>query len=175
MEVLKLGELAFEPLSEAHFPLLLRWLNSPHVAEVWDGAKTLGEARSKYEEKIASDWQRALIVSRLGERFGYIQSYQAARAGAAWWPHEPETTVGIDQFVGEAHLLGKGLGTAMVREFSDWLLRQPGVEKVITDPRPGNARAIACFRKAGFNDVRVIATPDGPALLMEKRARHAEG
>ena len=170
MAVLKLGELAFEPLSEADFPLLLRWLNSPHVAEVWDGAKTLAEVRSKYRDKIASDWQRAFIVSTIGERFGYIQSYRAARVGADWWPHEPETTVGIDQFIGETHLLGKGLGTSMVREFSDWLLRHPKTERVITDPSLRNERAIACYRKAGFKDVRVVTTPDGPALLMEKRA-----
>jgi RimJ/RimL family protein N-acetyltransferase len=35
-----------------------------------------------------------------------------------------------------------------------------------TDPSPDNARAIACYRKAGFRDIGVIATPDGPALLM---------
>ena len=78
--------------------------------------------------------------------------------------------MGIDQFIGDAQSLGKGLGTAMVKEFSDWLLQQLNTAKVITDPSPSNTRAVACYRKAGFKDVGVVTTPDGTALLMEKKA-----
>lgn len=168
MATIRLNDLLFEPLSEADFPLLHEWINAPHVAEQWGGAKSLEEVRSKYREKIALDWQQAFIVSKSGERFGYIQSYRVSRAGENWWPNEPETTVGIDQFIGRADWLGRGLGISMVREFSDWLLRQPNTTKVITDPSPRNARAISCYRAAGFNEVGVVTTPDGAALLMQK-------
>jgi len=170
MEVIRLDDLVFEPLSEADFPLLHKWLNSPHVADRWDGAKSLEEVHSKYQDKISSDWQQAFIVSKNSSRFGYIQSYRSSHAGENWWPNEPETTVGIDQFIGDAQSLGKGLGTAMVKEFSDWLLQQLNTAKVITDPSPSNTRAVACYRKAGFKDVGVVTTPDGTALLMEKKA-----
>jgi RimJ/RimL family protein N-acetyltransferase len=170
MTAIRLNNLVFEPLRDSDFPLLYEWLNSPHVADQWDGAKSLEEVRFKYQDKIASDWQQAFIVSTHGSRFGYIQSYRASCAGENWWPNEPETTVGIDQFIGDGSSLGKGLGTSMVREFSNWLLRQPNTTKVITDPSPNNLRAIACYRKAGFKEFGVVTTPDGPALLMEKRA-----
>jgi aminoglycoside 6'-N-acetyltransferase-1b len=164
------NDLVFVPLTEEDFPRLLEWLNSPHVAEQWDGAKSLEEVQLKYRDKLASDWQQVFIVSKNGERFGYIQSYRANRAGQDWWPGEPDTTVGIDQFIGDKQMLGKGLGTSMVREFSDWLLTQPNTLKVITDPSPTNSRAIACYRKAGFKDVGVVDTPEGQALLMAKGA-----
>lgn len=168
MQKIHRKDLTFEPLKEADFPLLFEWLNSPHVAEQWDGVKSIEEVQAKYREKLASDWQQVFIVSRSGKQFGYIQSYRATRAGANWWPGEADTTVGIDQFIGDAQLLGRGIGTSMVREFSDWLLSQPNIRKVIVDPSPTNSRAIACYRKAGFKDVGVVDTPEGQALLMEK-------
>ena len=170
MQVIHRRDLTFEPLKEADFPLLFDWLNSPHIVEQWDGAKSLEEVQIKYRDKLALDWHQMFIVSKNGKKFGYIQSYRATRAGQHWWPSEPETTVGIDQFIGDDQLLGKGLGTSMVKEFSDWLLTQPNTKKVITDPSPTNSRAIRCYRKAGFKDVGVVDTPEGPALLMEKSA-----
>lgn len=90
--------------------------------------------------------------------------------GNGWWPNEPETTVGIDQVVGDPKFLHRGLGTLMVREFSNWLLSQHENETVITDPKPENMKAIQCYQRAGFNDVGLIDTPDGRVVLMEKRA-----
>ena len=37
---------------------------------------------------------------------------------------------------------------------------------MITDPDPGNARAIRAYEKAGFRKERLVDTPNGPALLM---------
>ncbi len=74
--------------------------------------------------------------------------------------------VGIDQFIGVAERLDKGLGTRMVRDFCAFLLRDLRVQRIQTDPDPQNTRAIATYRKAGFVDVGLVTTPDGPALLM---------
>ena len=168
MQSISLGRLLFEPITASDFVLIHRWLRTPHVAERWDGHTSLEDVVERFGDKINSTWQAAYIVSAAGQRVGYIQSYRAWRAGPGWWPGVGESTVGIDQFIGEAALLGKGLGTEMVREFSNWLLTHPDTERIITDPDPGNDRAIRCYRKAGFRDVRVVETPDGPALLMEK-------
>ncbi len=166
---IRLGDLFLEPLTEAHFPLLHRWLNTPHVMSQWDGACTLQEVQTKYGGKISSDSLHAYIVSQNSVPFGYIQVYRAAKSGNGWWANEPLSTVGIDQFIGEAEFLGKGLGTALVQKFSDWLLQQPNNARVITDPKPDNTRAIQCYRNAGFIEVGLTQTPDGAVLLMEKR------
>ena len=39
-----------------------------------------------------------------------------------------------------------------------------------TDPDPRNARAIRAYEKAGFHSDRLVATPDGRALLMVRDA-----
>jgi aminoglycoside 6'-N-acetyltransferase-1b/aminoglycoside 6'-N-acetyltransferase-2 len=49
----------------------------------------------------------------------------------------------------------------VARLFSD-----PAVTAVQTDPAPHNARAIRCYEKAGFRQIRQIITPDGPAVYM---------
>lgn len=164
--------LNFESVTDEHIDLLHTWLNTPHVSKVWDGPQSIEAVRSKYRDKMKSDWQHMYIVSTNGRPFGYIQSYRAARVGEGWWSDATETTVGIDQFVGEPDFLGKGLGTKMVKEFSDWLLQQSDVTTIITDPDPTNFRAISCYRKAGFKEIGKVDTPDGTALLMKKQASY---
>ena len=84
-----------------------------------------------------------------------------------WWLDEHDPGVwGIDQFIAEPTLLGRGFGTAMVRAFVARLFENPAVTRVQTDPSPGNARAIRCYEKAGVRAVGEVDTPDGPALLM---------
>jgi aminoglycoside 6'-N-acetyltransferase len=36
----------------------------------------------------------------------------------------------------------------------------------VTDPDPGNGRAVRAYEKAGFEREGLVDTPDGPALLM---------
>src|SRR5262245_60070839 len=102
-----------------------------------------------------------------GRQIGFIQSYVAMNSGAGWWPAERDPgTRGIDQFLADEADLGRGLGSAMVRAFTDRLLAQPDVTRVQTDPSPANSRAIRCYEKAGFESRGVVDTPDGLALLM---------
>jgi RimJ/RimL family protein N-acetyltransferase len=56
----------------------------------------------------------------------------------------------------------------MVRAFVAKLFDDPAVTRVQVDPFPSNGRAIRCYEKAGFQRVREIVTPDGPALLMHR-------
>jgi RimJ/RimL family protein N-acetyltransferase len=98
---------------------------------------------------------------------GYAQSYVAMGSGDGWWDDVTDPGVrGIDQSIADPELLGKGVGTAMVRALVERLFRDPAVTQVQTDPSPDNLRAIRCYQKAGFRIVRNVTTPDGPALYM---------
>ena len=169
MSLLELDDFSFHPLKEGDFLLLFSWLQSPHMRGLWDDVQSLADVRRQFQDKIGSATQNAYIVYLGGQAFAYVQSYQASSAGAGWWPGESSTTVGIDQFIGVSSFLGRGIGTRMVRVFSDWILSRGEVLKVITDPKPGNQRAIRCYRNAGFQEVGLVQTPDGLELLMEKK------
>ena len=147
---------------------LLDWLKRPHVAELWDACSSLDELRAKYLPKLMDDSDAVPYFAYLdGVAIGYIQAYVAARAGDGWWRDEHDPGVhGVDQFLAEGDRLGQGLGTKMVREFVEFLFRDPSVTRIQADPAPRNGRAIRCYEKAGFRRVGEITTPDGPAMLM---------
>jgi aminoglycoside 6'-N-acetyltransferase Ib len=145
--------LRFERLTEADLPMLAEWLNRPHVAEWWADCKTLAEVRKQYLPTLTDDSSVLPHVAYLESLpFGYIQSYVAADAGDGWWPdkHDPGVR-GIDQFLADAHSLGHGLGTEMVRQFVQFLFEDPRVTRIQADPAPTNLRAIRCYEKAAFD------------------------
>jgi RimJ/RimL family protein N-acetyltransferase len=146
----------FRPLAQADLPMLLEWLNRPHVAQWWDSETSLEKVRDHYlpDSKSPDDADPyiALIDCRPA---AYIQSY-AAGAGV----------IGIDQFLAHPEDLGRGLGTALVTDFTKHLFANPEVTRIIVDPSPKNLRAIRCYEKSGFRFVARIITPDGPAHLM---------
>ena len=82
---------------------------------------------------------------------------------------QPAGTRGIDQFIGEPDMIGRGHGSAFIRAFVDRLLAA-GTPRVVTDPDPANTRAIRAYEKAGFRKDRFVDTPDGTALLMVRNA-----
>ncbi len=97
--------------------------------------------------------------------FAYLQCYDPLA-----WPENglgdhPLGTRGIDQFIGELDLIGRGHGSAFIRAYTDRLLAA-GAPRVLTDPDPTNARAIRAYEKAGFRGEHIVDTPDGVALLM---------
>ncbi len=149
-------------------PLLHGWLNRPHVAERWDNATTLSEVETKYRAHLESTSVFPFVVELNGKPIGFIQSYNANTVGDGWWEKEPPGTWGVDQYLGEESLLGKGVGSQFIRIFTDDLLNKSQVKRVITDPAPDNKRAIRAYEKAGFVGIGNIQTPDGQAFLMEK-------
>lgn len=159
---------SFRPLTPADLPMLHEWLTRPHVAEWWDGVPSLEEVEADFGPMLADgSTTRAYIVLGDGRPIGYIQSYVALESGEGWWPDEVDPGVrGIDQFLADPDLVGRGLGTRMVRAFLDRLFADPAVTRIQTDPSPDNPRAVRCYHKAGFEPVGVVDTPDGPALLM---------
>lgn len=167
----------FRPLTEADLPLLHDWLNRPHLQEWWRrGEISLEQVRDRYLPRIAGrDAARPYLAYLDGEPIGYIQYYLAAEGSGDWWPDEPGPGVlGIDQFLADGERLGQGLGTAMIGQFVDCLMRDPTVTEIRVDPRPDNRRAIRCYEKVGFRRVGPITTPDGPAIMMVLARQTAE-
>jgi len=159
------------PMQEHDFPMLHYWLNLPHVVEWWGGERpTLEAIREKFLPRVRGRASVKPYVALLGDHpFGFAQSYVAKGSGDGWWEDEADPGVhGIDQTIGDPHLLGKGLGTRLVGALTARLFDDPTVTKIQVDPATTNARAIRCYEKAGFERVKVVVTPDGPAMYMLK-------
>jgi aminoglycoside 6'-N-acetyltransferase len=151
----------FRPMTSADLPLVRRWLALPHVREWWGDPDEQYTLVSGDLDEPAMD---QYIVSLAGNPFGYLQCYDLT-AWNSGFGQQPAGTRGIDLFIGEPDMIERGHGSALIRAFADDRLRQ-GAPRVVTDPNPANLRAMRAYEKAGFDKVRLVDTPDGPALLM---------
>jgi RimJ/RimL family protein N-acetyltransferase len=156
----------FRPLAAEDLPLLHRWLSAPHVREWWNDARTAEEIRTKYAPRIAgADPTRSFIIEHCGKPIGYIQSYRirdypdyARHVGA------PGDCAGIDLFIGEAEMVGRGIGTRAVAAFlRSIVFVDPAIGACAIGPEQGNRRAIRAYEKAGFRYWKTIAVPGEPA------------
>ncbi|CAN7294556.1 GNAT family N-acetyltransferase [Devosia sp. LjRoot16] len=158
----------FRPVTRADLPLLGRWLAEPHVRKWWaEPAKAL----QSIESHIDSISVEPFIVELDGKPIGYIQSYDPHLEDAHPYQDQPTGTLGIDQFIGEAALIGKGHGTRLIEAFVEQLFEE-GAIRVIIDPDPANAAAIRAYEKAGFERFDTRHSKYGPALML---ARNADG
>jgi aminoglycoside 6'-N-acetyltransferase len=151
-------------------PMLRNWLSTPSSREWWgdpdheielifDGEKT-GES-SGY------------IVHGDDGPFGYIQSWPCEKQPAEaikdepWVAKQYAGTLGVDITIGRPDLLGKGLGTEVVRQFCQKLFAE-GAPRLIIDPDAKNLRAVRAYEKAGFSRFDQYTNADGSiTLLME--------
>jgi aminoglycoside 6'-N-acetyltransferase len=152
---------SFRPMISADLAMVRGWLETPEVARWW------GRPDQQFA-LVSGDLDHPdidqFIVGLADQPFGYIQCYALSAWNAGLGSHPPHTR-GIDQFIGEPELIGRGHGSGFIRQFVDTLLTS-GIPRVVTDPDPENGRAVRAYAKAGFQRDRLVDTPDGPALLM---------
>jgi aminoglycoside 6'-N-acetyltransferase len=152
----------FRPMTAADLPMVRGWLTAPHVLEWWgDPVEQFGLVSDDLDHPAMDQF----VVAVDDRPFAYLQCYDPLA-----WPENglgdhPLGTRGIDQFIGELDLVGRGHGSAFIRAYTDRLLAA-GAPRVLTDPDPNNHRAIRAYEKAGFRREQIVDTPDGLALLM---------
>ncbi|MFL6819275.1 MAG: GNAT family N-acetyltransferase [Bradyrhizobium sp.] len=151
----------FRAMTAPDLPLIRRWLALPHVLEWWGNPEEQYGLVSGDLNEPAMD---QFIVSTAGDPLGYLQCYDLSKWNAGFGA-QPQGTRGIDLFIGEPGMIGRGHGSALIRCFVTDRFRQ-GIPRIVTDPDPANRRAIGAYEKAGFHIDRLVETPDGPALLM---------
>jgi aminoglycoside 6'-N-acetyltransferase len=155
----------FRPMVAEDEPMVRRWLQTPDVQRWWtDPNEPDIDLEDLGDPRIAM-W----IVSREGRPFAYLQDYDPH----PWPDHHfaglPARSRGIDQFIGEPELIGRGHGSAFIRQHVERLFAE-GAPAVGTDPHPDNARAIRAYEKAGFVRGEARDTEWGLSLLMTRYA-----
>lgn len=153
----------FRPVLRTDEALVARWREEPEVRRWW-GDPTVEPVLANLDDPRIAPW----IVELDGHPFAYAQDYDVHGWENHPFAHLPSGARGIDQYIGEPDLLGRGHGSAFVRQHAETLLAQ-GVPAIGTDPHPDNLRAIRAYEKAGFV---VVSGPRptrwGLAILMER-------
>jgi aminoglycoside 6'-N-acetyltransferase len=154
----------------ADFPLLGRWLAEPYVARWWNhdtspegvmrdfGPSDRGEVPS--EDFLALDEGRPFGLmqrSRVADYPEYVAELSAVVP-------VPDGAFTIDYLIGEADLVGRGLGTAMIRSMVErtWP-DHPDASVILVAVSAGNRASWRALEKAGLGRVgEGDMPPDNP-------------
>lgn len=117
---------------------MARWLGA---AEEW-----LDELRSDETR----GWLDHFVFERDGRPLGFAQCYRVECAPPGPWSVLPPGTFGIDFLLGDVEDLGRGLGSALVREFARFVQRRRGARRLAADPDPANVASLRALARAGF-------------------------
>jgi len=157
---------SFAPLREEDLGLIRTWLLRTHVRRWYDDVATEAypdDAIADDLHAIHGDDPTDLYIIKLdGRPIGEIQSYRIddhpeyAAMVALGRP-----ALGIDLFIGEPELIGRGHGPALIRAFlRDVAFPRYGVDLCVIGPSRSNAAAIRAYEKAGFRFLKNYLEPD---------------
>ena len=156
------GSYRFRAATAADLPLLRRWRESEHVEHWWGPPELEPEA-----EKLADPRVAMWIVEIEGRSFAFAQDYDPRDWDPHPFSHLPAGSRGIDFYIGEADMLDRGHGTALIQALRDRLFAV-GAPAVGADPHSDNMRARRALEKAGFRQTTgAMETRWGRAVLME--------
>lgn len=161
------NQISFNSLQIKDLELLKKWFNEAHVKEFWHESDDIVALKNKFIDEHPKHGVKSFIIYYNDEPIGYVQSYEAEKAGQGWWADAEPGTFGIDLFIGDNKMIGKGIGTRIVKEFITKISREFDVKKIIIDPSPENAKMIHICEKIGFINKGLINTPGGESVLME--------
>ncbi len=181
---MKNKHISFCNLSEQDFPLLLKWLETPHVKTWWDNEVvwTLDKITQKYSSyvnqyKIENGKKKsifAFIILLDEQPIGYIQYYDVC--DFLTLPTDKaidfQKSAAIDFYLGEESVLGQGLGSAALKQFVLNIVFQKFDTALVT-PDIKNVSAIACYQKAGFMPCLTKEEAHELWLIAKKEVPHA--
>ena len=152
----------FTPLQADHFPLLLQWLETPHVKAWWDQDIhwTSNLIKEKYESYVQGNKEekgikkplQAYIIYIADVPIGYIQFYNAydfMRENGFLPEGLPKSLGGLDFYIGDPDFIGKGLSHLILNKFLEDIAKNT-FDACFVDPDHSNQRAIHAYEKAGF-------------------------
>ena len=134
-----------------------RWFDDVPTAAYPDD--TLGEYRAAMRGEDPTDMY---LIRLEGRPIGVLQSYRiddhpeyAAQLALG------RPAVGIDLFIGEPELIGRGHGPASIQAFlRDVAFPRYGVDLCVIGPTASNAAAIRAYEKAGFRFLKTYLEPE---------------
>ncbi len=139
--------------------LLSRWLSDHRVLAWYQGRDRPFDLTRTREElgPIARGESEVFgcIVERVSFPIGYLQYYPVLDPGA-YALESADRTMGMDLFLGEPDLWGKGLGTRVIRLAMGMIFERGDVDRLVIDPHADNARAVRAYEKSGFRKVKML-------------------
>ena len=169
--------IGFRALEQSDLCLLHEWLQRDHVRRWWDEHRTYGDVVGHYLPAIEGrDPTDHYLILLDGRPVGFVETYLVSdHPEYAHVVRVGEGVAGVDLFIAEEGLTGKGLGSEVLRRFvSEVVFAEPATIACVAGPDARNAASIRAFEKAGFRAAREFEDPsDGQVHLLVRLDREA--
>ncbi len=151
------------------YALMVGWRNQPHVAEWWEAdddptPTTLERVIAHFGPRVdEGSGATSCLIELDGRPVGYMQFYR-------WGSYAEEVrrmglelrqeAFGIDIFVGEVELAGRGIGSRSVDLLTRFLFEERDASQVAIVTAVDNHRAQRSYENAGFRKIGVVLDTD---------------
>lgn len=151
--------------------LLRRWDKQPHLQT------TLGGEDWQWETSLASPSpaHRPLMAELEGRAVGFLEILDPSQDPERYWGDLPPGFRAIDLWIGEPEYLGKGIGTAMMREALAICFNDPEVHTVLVDPLASNISAHRFYERCGFCFVEQRQFGEDDCFVFQIKRTRQEG
>lgn len=160
----RLSAITFRPLARADLSVMQQWLSDPDVGRWYsEGELSPENLERHYGPGIDGTDPVDQYITRIeGRDIGYIQAYVIDDEPEYARQLEVEPgAVGIDLFIGDSAVRGRGWGVPVLQAFVERIvfgtMRAP---IAIIAPEPANERAIHVYAKAGFRWRKTVPIVD---------------
>ena len=160
-------EIEFRLLAADDLPLLHDWLGLEHVSRWWGERGSYDDVVAYYLPSIdGSDPSDLYAIVVDGCSVGFIQTYLLADyPDHAMLVDAGVEAAGLDLFIADMELVGRGLGTEVIRSFATGVVfARAETRSCVADPDVRNLPSIRAFEKAGFVRVRDYHDPSDGEL-----------
>lgn len=149
--------------------LLERWDDDPDVAAALGGR---GADWYDWRAELGRDvaWRELLIAEEDGRPIGFVQLIDAVEEETHYWGDPEPGTWAIDVWIGSPRDRSRGLGTDLMRAAIGRTFESHGAATIVVDPAVTNPRAIAFYRRLGFEPIGERAV-DGDVCLVMRVSR----
>ncbi len=153
------GEIAIRRMRDVadDYALIVTWRNRPHVREWWEPDEppmTMAQCVTEQLETVdGTTPTTSCIIVFGGADVGFVQFYPwAAYADEVdeLGLDLPEGTWGLDIFIGEDHLVDRGIGSRTVALVGSFLAATMGARSLALGVEATNVRARSAYEKAGM-------------------------
>ncbi|MDX2165009.1 MAG: GNAT family N-acetyltransferase [Gammaproteobacteria bacterium] len=149
----------FHSFQTEHIPLWEKWITIPHVKNVWfiEGYEP---ADYIYQKIKGNGYEFPYVIYLDNQPIGYIvccdlYAYKTlCPKPKGLFTDENKGTFCMDLFIADEDKLNQGLGTKIVKQFTDFIFDRYKAKVILIDPASTNKRAIRCYEKAGFHFVK---------------------
>jgi len=147
----------FRLLQRSDLPLLAHWHAQPHVSRWW-GPADPSTLEKDYGPAIdGQDPTEYFIIELDGRPIGFIERYR--NRDSPDWDRQIQipAAAGIDYYIGELSLIGRGLGPQLIAQFVEQLFRDyADVDTVAVGVLQDNRPSWRALEKAGFRRLRSL-------------------